>query len=271
MSIRIMSEVWRTDLPTTEKMVLLVIADHASDDGTEAWPSQATIAKKASISIRTVQRCVNNLVKAKYLRMEKHMGGSATCREDRRPHRYTINLWRLRSDNMTTREIRVDNEDIDGATIEPSRGDNEALRTTLDPYIEPPVGFDDFWKIYPLKVGKKSAQSAYKKALKRSTHAEIMEGALRYSRDPNRHPSYTAHASTWLNGDRWGDDPLPPRELSPEEKKLKEVESARIKSEKERERQRLLDLEAEQSRSQAVPMPEEIKRALLKTIGRSVP
>ena len=62
MSIRLMSEVWRTDLPTVEKMVLLVIADHASDDGTEAWPSQATIAKKASISIRTVQRAVNSLV-----------------------------------------------------------------------------------------------------------------------------------------------------------------------------------------------------------------
>ena len=62
MSIRLMSEVWLTKLPLTEKMVLLVIADHASDDDTEAWPSQATIAKKASISVRTVQRSVNSLV-----------------------------------------------------------------------------------------------------------------------------------------------------------------------------------------------------------------
>jgi len=43
MSIRLMSDVWRTDLPTVEKMVLLVIADHANDEGTQAYPSQATI------------------------------------------------------------------------------------------------------------------------------------------------------------------------------------------------------------------------------------
>ena len=54
MSIRLMSEVWGTKLPTVEKMVLLVIADHANDEGTEAWPPQATIATKATISVRTV-------------------------------------------------------------------------------------------------------------------------------------------------------------------------------------------------------------------------
>ena len=117
MSIRLMSECWRTDLPTVEKMVLLVIADHASDDGTEAWPSQATIAAKASISIRTVQRAVHSLVNAGYLWMEKGAGGSANCREDRRPHRYTINIKRLRGDTESTREERGDIEAINGATL----------------------------------------------------------------------------------------------------------------------------------------------------------
>jgi DNA-binding transcriptional MocR family regulator len=104
-------------LPTVEKMVLLVIADHASDDGTEAWPSQATIAAKASISIRTVQRAVNSLVAAGYLWMEKGAGGSVNCREDRRPHRYTINIKRLRGDTESTREERGDIEADNGATL----------------------------------------------------------------------------------------------------------------------------------------------------------
>ena len=67
-----MAEVWRTDLPTVEKMVLLVIADHANDEGTQSYPSQATIASKSSISVRTVQRAVNNLVSEGYIRMFKH-------------------------------------------------------------------------------------------------------------------------------------------------------------------------------------------------------
>lgn len=117
MSIRLMSEVWRTNLATTEKMVLLVIADHANDEGTQSYPSQATIAQKASISIRTVQRVVNQLCALNYIRMFKHSGGSADCREDRRPHLYQINIAKLRGDTMTGRQ-----DDAHGATLTTSTG-----------------------------------------------------------------------------------------------------------------------------------------------------
>ena len=47
------------------------------------------------------------------------------------------------------------------------------------------------------------------KAVKRGTAETIIEGAKRYAEDPNRDPAFTAHPSTWLNGDRWLDSPLP--------------------------------------------------------------
>ena len=117
MSIRLMSDVWRTNLPTVEKMVLLVIADHANDEGTQSYPSQATIAAKASISVRTVQRAVNTLCAQGYIRMFKHSGGSPDCREDRRPHLYQINIGALRGDNVTGRQPVAD-----GATMTTSTG-----------------------------------------------------------------------------------------------------------------------------------------------------
>ena len=273
MSIRVMAEVWRTDLPTTEKMVLLVIADHASDDGTEAWPSQATIAAKASISIRTVQRAVNSLVEAKYLWMEKGAGGSANCREDRRPHRYTINLKRLRGDITTTRDERDDIESESGATLATptgrlSRPMNHPNKPSKEPSVEIVVAqteFDLFWKFYPLKVGKAAAKRAYEKARRTTSTKIILDGALRYAKDPNRHPSYTAHASTWLNAERWNDEPLPPRVLTAEEKAAAELEKARRKSEAERlESQRWLE-ELERQKAEAVPMPENLKQILRKT------
>ena len=151
-----MSEVWLTKLPLTEKMVLLVIADHANDEGTEAWPSQATIANKASISIRTVQRSVNSLVEQGYIWLQKGAGGSATCREDRRPHRYTIILTKLRGDVATTRKRRGDADDLNGATSTPSTGRllrpmNLPLETPLETPVVANTSFDLFWKIYPLK------------------------------------------------------------------------------------------------------------------------
>jgi hypothetical protein len=71
--------------------------------------------------------------------------------------------------------------------------------------------FDAFWSIYPRKEAKKAAADAFKAALKRASAQEILAGAMRYRDDPNRDQSFTAHATTWLRADRWGDAPLPQR------------------------------------------------------------
>jgi hypothetical protein len=72
-------------------------------------------------------------------------------------------------------------------------------------------GFADFWRTYPRKVGKRTAQGAYLLAVGRSSIAEIQAGAECYRDDPNREDAFTAHPSTWLNRDGWADDALPAR------------------------------------------------------------
>jgi len=249
-------------------MVLLVIADHASDDGTEAWPSQATIAAKASISIRTVQRAVNSLVAAGYLWMEKGAGGSANCREDRRPHRYTINIKRLRGDTESTREERGDIEANNGATLATPTGRlSRPMNHPNKPSNETPE-FDLFWKSYPIKVGKAAALKAWVKAIKIESADEILAGAIRYADDPNRHPSFTAHASTWLNAHRWNDSALPPRILTPEERREKELADSRAKSEKERLETLRWQKEREEQAALAVPVPENLREILMKSLRK---
>jgi hypothetical protein len=127
--------------------------------------------------------------------------------------------------------------------------------------------FDLFWKIYPLKVGKAAAKKAWDKAVTKADQDEIINGALQYAQDPNRHPSYTAHPSTWLNAGRWSDDPLPQRELTVEEKRAQEVESARLKSERERKASEAWFAEQEELKRKAVPMPESFKQMLRKRIS----
>jgi len=249
-------------------MVLLIIADHASDDGTEAWPSQATIAAKASISIRTVQRAVNSLVAGGYLWMEKGAGGSANCREDRRPHRYTINIKRLRGDNLTTRDDRGDNDDLHGATLAtPTGRQSRPMNHPNKPSNETPE-FDLFWSEYPIKVGKAAAKKAWEKAIKVEAPDVIIAGAIRYATDPNRHPSFTAHASTWLNAHRWTDSPLPPRVFSPDEKKARELEESKAKTEKERLEYLKWQQEMREARERAVPVPADILEFLKKTLPK---
>jgi len=53
-SIRLLSAAWDLDIPSTEKMVLMCLCDHANDDGV-CWPSVETLCRKTSKGERTVQ------------------------------------------------------------------------------------------------------------------------------------------------------------------------------------------------------------------------
>jgi hypothetical protein len=69
--------------------------------------------------------------------------------------------------------------------------------------------FEKFWNSYPIKIGKGSAFKAWLKALKKADVETIVEGAIKYAKDPNREAEFTAHPATWLNGERWLDSELP--------------------------------------------------------------
>jgi hypothetical protein len=71
--------------------------------------------------------------------------------------------------------------------------------------------FDEFWDLYPRKVGKQDARKAFERALRNASLEEIFEGLQRFVADPNRVLTFTPHPATWLNQGRWGDDPIPAR------------------------------------------------------------
>jgi len=60
MSVTMMSEVWKMDLPSNEILVLLAFADHANDDGC-MWPSYDRIVWKTGYSKDSVKRIVRSL------------------------------------------------------------------------------------------------------------------------------------------------------------------------------------------------------------------
>jgi hypothetical protein len=76
---------------------------------------------------------------------------------------------------------------------------------TIKSTTEEPL-FEGFWLVYPRKVGKGAARKAYRHALKRASHVEILAGAKAYAAS-KPDPKYTPHATTWLNADRWLDEP----------------------------------------------------------------
>lgn len=61
MSIELMTKVWKTDVgPATKRLVLLALADGASDDGA-LWPFVSTIARKVGVSVSTARTWISRL------------------------------------------------------------------------------------------------------------------------------------------------------------------------------------------------------------------
>jgi hypothetical protein len=68
--------------------------------------------------------------------------------------------------------------------------------------------FEQFWEVYPRRVGKGAAKKAYSNAAKRASFEEITAGARRYAAESvGREAQYIKMPATWLNADCWLDEP----------------------------------------------------------------
>lgn len=150
MSVRVMSLVFETDLPPNEKMLLLVLADWADDDGGRIFPAQARMAKKASVSDRTVRRLLG-LLKERLLIQE------VVSANRYQPAEYRINLSALRicagadpldvfeggqsvhlaTTNGRLADSRVDNGDTQGGQTAHPRVDTGVLQSVSRTISEP--------------------------------------------------------------------------------------------------------------------------------------
>ena len=65
--------------------------------------------------------------------------------------------------------------------------------------------FEKFWEIYPNKVGKAAARVSFGKAVKRTSIETILAGAEKYAAKEDDRA--WCNPSTWLNQDRWEDNP----------------------------------------------------------------
>lgn len=137
MSVKVMSAVWEYGPgDSTRKFVLLALADNASDDGGNAYPSVETLATKCSLSQRTVVRAIESLVKDGYLIRKRRQSTS---------NMYQIVLSRLIPDNPVSDRLSLtetdnsrpvsDNLTSSNVTESHLRGDT----VSLDPSINHPI------------------------------------------------------------------------------------------------------------------------------------
>lgn len=156
MSILLMSLVWEIKFPTqTQKLVMLKMADHSSDDGMNIYPSNEVLAYQIGCDVRSIQRAIKVMDQAGVL-INLHRGGKG----DGDTNQWQLNVELLM--DLAMREKRLVVEDGCGKVVESqgdilppsafvrvtrarlrvtrasSEGDTGATQTTINHQIEPP-------------------------------------------------------------------------------------------------------------------------------------
>lgn len=213
MSIALMTAVWKLDLQSSDKMVLLALADAANDEGVTWMAVKSRVAGKAdlltkcSLSERAVQGAIKRLCDAGLLSRLDRPGKGV--------------IWTVSpAGNAPPQEMRpaanvVNPRSKCGETVSNPQPSSEAKASSDDTgaKVEP---FDRFWAAYPSKIGKGLARTAYETAAKKirkagggDPHALMLTGLAKANASARwKDPTFTIpNPATWLNQERWDDEP----------------------------------------------------------------
>lgn len=209
MSMELMVKAMKTKVGNPlRKLVLVKLADNASDQG-ECWPSYQHIADQCEIDRSTVRKHIKQLAEQGLLRIENREG----------PKGNSSNLYYLTLGGVGQNSTPIGPEST-GVGPQPTGGVGpESTRTShpSEPVNEPkPMvtpdlleGFEQFWKLYPKKKGRKDAAKAWAKLKPNDYLHQTLITALGshcisedWTKDGGR---YIPNAATWLNGERWHD------------------------------------------------------------------
>lgn len=178
------------------------IAKHLNRGTGDAWPSQATLAAEARMTVRGVRGLSDQLEAAGHLSVLASQGRGHSCRY--RP--------------ILRDEPAEPSPEPEQSAFATSSGDLlpetviVATKPTPKSKADLTSDFEEWWLQYPRKVSKGAARKAYDRARQSGASAEaLVMGAMRYAAArTGQDPQYTRHGATWLNGLGWLDEPVAP-------------------------------------------------------------
>lgn len=191
-------------------MVYLTLARYSNRQTRTCFPSKETIQQKSRLSPNTVSKALAELKE----------GGAISSKRRNRNGQPTSNVYVL---HMLGPFGRVaDDEALIPKIGEALIPNSEALipkigirtrqvnQKSKDISLSPTANskFDEFWDAYPRRIAKGSARKAWSKATNHNDPDKIIEAAKRYAQTRRgEDPRFTPHPASWLNAERWLDQP----------------------------------------------------------------
>lgn len=164
------------------KLLLVALADRADKETGQCWPSLSRLCEDTEMSKASVTRRLFYLEQRGF-------------------------IHRTQRDQSSTLYTLSPTEPTLSLTETPPclSQRHEPISKNLSENQD--IMFEDFWQVYPKKVGKGQARIAFRSALKKATKDELIAAAQAFAQQhAATDKQFIPHASTWLNGERWLDE-----------------------------------------------------------------
>ena len=182
----------------SEKLILIALCDRHNDETGFAYPSINWLCEFSSLNRKTAISALDRLEACGLIADSgKRVGSTKQVKV------YTVNVGkeyqnRNSSENGREEYRKRDTEPVSNLSSE-AKASSESAKS---------VEFDEFWKSYPHKKAKGAARKAYLKARKAVDHGTLVGAiAAQIGWGVWSDPDYSPHAATWLNDERWSDEP----------------------------------------------------------------
>lgn len=218
MSYKVIGPAWEADLSCPAKLVLISLADQANDEGI-CWPSVQTMIRRTGLCDRAVRGHLHDLEEGGHITRDFRSGRSTV---------YRIHPIAATPEKSFTPEKEFRTAPHAGPPLHHMQ-DTPAPRapiTVIEPKGEPknikPLdrqvdrvvvsnGFDQFWAVYPKKVGKGAAEKSWSKlkppvadCIKSVTS---LKTSAAWTKDGGQ---FIPNPATWINQKRWMDGAAAP-------------------------------------------------------------
>jgi Helix-turn-helix domain len=137
-SVRVQTYVWQLDLPPSHKLVAIALADHCHDDGSEARPSQALLARKTGLEERSVRRILHALVEAGVIRLQRQATAHrANCYTFNLPDDFATLKTTFRGDTVSAQKRRRGDKNASRGDTVSGLGGTQCPPNHKKPSLEP--------------------------------------------------------------------------------------------------------------------------------------
>jgi hypothetical protein len=178
MSVRAMTRVWDLELPDSDKIVLLALADCANDEG-HCWPSIASLVRKCSKSERTIQASIKRLVDEGLLIRREVLGKGCN---------YTVLPSRPAAAAPRSDNAPADTAPPQGTTPTPAAAADKPSRTITSGAKAPELRVIEAWNELPKVHKVKILDNSRKQQLRLRIKAHGLETMLEAVRLVGRSP-----------------------------------------------------------------------------------